>query len=322
MKKILLTGCAGFIGAATTEKLIENGYHVIGIDNLNPYYDVTLKENRLKKLKEKQKFQFYLADISDEKKIKEIFNQEKPNSVLHLAAQAGVRYSIDHPESYIKSNLNGFYVMIETAKQMGVSHFVYASTSSVYGANKKTPFSVSDSTENPLSLYAATKKSNELMAHSYSSIFKMHTTGLRFFTVYGPWGRPDMALFKFTKNILEGRPIDVYNNGNHTRDFTYISDIVEGLLRVIEKGADVSKVYRVYNLGSERPVPLMRYIELIEKFLGKTAEKNYMPLQLGDVESTFADMSEFERDFNFKPKVSTEAGVENFIKWYKEYFKV
>ena len=334
--RILVTGTAGFIGNNLAIKLLERGDHVIGIDNLNDYYDVGLKKARLARIAAHPKFTELRISLEDRTAIAEAFAKYKPQRVVNLAAQAGVRYSIEHPETYIDSNLVGFLHILEGCRHHGVEHLVYASSSSVYGANTAMPFSVHHNVDHPMSLYAATKKANELMAHTYSSLYQLPTTGLRFFTVYGPWGRPDMALFKFTKNILEGKPIDVYNHGNHKRDFTYIDDIVEGVIRTLDKlpapnpdwnsdapdSATSYAPYRIYNIGNNQPVELMRYIEVLEQCLGKKAEKNMLPLQQGDVPATYADIDDLMRDVGFKPNTPIEQGINNFVQWYLEYYKV
>lgn len=330
--KILVTGTAGFIGSHAAQRLLDQGASVIGLDNLNDYYDVSLKEARLKRLTSREGFRFIRADIADTPFIEQFFRDEKPTRVLHLAAQAGVRYSLEFPHAYIQSNVTGFVNILEGCRHTGVEHLVYASSSSVYGGNKKLPFSEHDSVDHPVSLYAATKKANELLAHTYSHLFRIPTTGLRFFTVYGPWGRPDMALFLFTKAILEGRPIDVFNNGKMQRDFTYIDDIVEGIIRVLESPAEPDpdfdplrpdparsdSPYRVFNIGNSAPVELMTYIETLEKCLGRTAEKNYLPLQPGDVPSTEADISELESVTGFVPSTPVSVGIQKFVEWYIE----
>jgi UDP-glucuronate 4-epimerase len=334
--RILVTGTAGFIGNSLAIKLLERGDEVIGIDNLNDYYDVYLKQARLARVADHPKFTDLRISLEDRAAIARAFAEYKPQRVVNLAAQAGVRYSIEHPETYIDSNLVGFLHILEGCRHHGVEHLVYASSSSVYGANTAMPFSVHHNVDHPMSLYAATKKANELMAHTYSSLYQLPTTGLRFFTVYGPWGRPDMALFKFTKNILEGKAIDVFNNGNHRRDFTYIDDIVEGVIRTLDKlpapnpawngdapdSATSYAPYRIYNIGNNQPVELMRYIEVLEQSLGKQAEKNMLPLQQGDVPATYADIDDLMRDVGFKPNTPIEKGIDNFVRWYREYYKV
>jgi UDP-glucuronate 4-epimerase len=333
-QKVLVTGAAGFIGFHLTQKLTHLGYHVIGIDNINDYYDVNLKKSRLEVLQKLTGFTFYQADLTN--KIDDIFKKYQFPYVVNLAAQAGVRYSIINPYAYLESNLHGFLNILEACRHNNVQHLVYASSSSVYGANKSMPFSVHHNVDHPLSLYAASKKSNELMAHTYSTLYNLPTTGLRFFTVYGPYGRPDMALFIFTKAIIEGKPIDVYNEGKMKRDFTYVDDIVESIARLVPHIAKPNPSwngmkpdpatsfapYRVYNIGNNSPVQLMHFIETIEKKLGKKAVKNLMPLQDGDVPETFADVDDLMREVDFKPATSIETGISNFIDWYISYFKV
>jgi len=332
--KILVTGAAGFIGFATSQRLLERGYEVVGLDNLNEYYDVTLKEARLKRLAGHPSFRFVKLDLADAAGVAELFAREKFPRVVHLAAQAGVRYSLENPRAYIDANVTGTLSILEGCRHTGVEHLVYASTSSVYGANTNMPFSVHSIADHPLSLYAASKRANELMAHTYSALFQLPTTGLRFFTVYGPWGRPDMALFLFTRNILEGRPIDVFNNGQHQRDFTYVDDIAEGVVRASEhvarpdsnwdsKAPDpVSSFapFRLYNIGNNRPVQLLRYIELIEEALGRKAIKNFLPLQAGDVPETFADIDDLVRDVGYRPATPVEVGVRKFVDWFCDYY--
>ena len=334
--KVLVTGSAGFIGSALSIRLLDRGDEVIGIDNHNNYYDPKLKEARLKILQNYKNYNHFKIDISDLNEINNIFETYKPQFVINLAAQAGVRYSIENPHIYVESNLVGFVNILEACRNYNVKHFVYASTSSVYGANTKMPFSENDSANHPLSLYAATKKSNKLLAHTYSYLFRLPTTGLRFFTVYGPWGRPDMALFKFTKAIVNNEKIDVFNNGNHTRDFTYIDDIVEGITRVVDNSSKsnnewdsnqpdpaTSKApWKIYNIGSNSPVKLMDYISALEKSLNKKAKINYLPLQPGDVPDTYADVSNLVKNFDYKPKTSVAEGVSNFVNWYKTYFNL
>jgi len=334
LKKILVTGTAGFIGSALALKLLQRGNIVTGIDNHNDYYDPKLKEDRLKTIIDHDNYQHFRVNLSDASSVDQIFKDFKPTVVVNLAAQAGVRYSIENPGVYIESNIVGFSNILESSRFHEVSHLVYASSSSVYGANETMPFSVHNNVDHPLSLYAATKKSNELFAHSYSNLFKLPTTGLRFFTVYGPWGRPDMALFKFTKSILEGRTIQVFNFGNHRRDFTYIDDIVEGIIRVLDKPASADAnwtganpdpgssfvPWRVYNIGNSKPVELMQFIKAIETALGKKANLELLPLQPGDVPDTFADVTNLEDEFNYKPNTSIEDGVNRFIEWYLNYF--
>lgn len=332
--RVLVTGTAGFIGNALALKLLARGDEVIGVDNLNDYYDVNLKKARLARATAHAGFTDVRADLEDRAAIEAAFTQYQPQRVVNLAAQAGVRYSIENPRVYVDSNVVGFLNILEGCRHHGVEHLVYASTSSVYGANTNMPFSVHHNVDHPVSLYAATKKANELMAHTYSHLYGLPTTGLRFFTVYGPWGRPDMALFKFTKNILEGKPIDVYNYGQHKRDFTYIDDIVEGVMRTLDQipqpnpdwsgdapdAASSRAPYRLYNIGNNQPVELMRYIEVIEECLGKKAEKNMLPLQKGDVPATYADIDALMHDVGFKPATPIETGIARFVEWYREYY--
>lgn len=333
---ILVTGAAGFIGFHLSKRLLEEGYEVVGLDNLNPYYDVNLKKARLDILKDFEGFSFAKLDLEDVEGLKELFETHSFEYVVNLAAQAGVRYSLENPFAYTSSNITGFVNILERSKDHQVKHVIYASSSSVYGANTSMPFSVSQNVDHPISLYAATKKANELIAHSYASNFKLPVTGLRFFTVYGPWGRPDMALFIFTKAILEGRPIDVYNNGKMRRDFTFVDDIVEGIFRLlpsIPKPSDkwdsdtpVPNVsfapYALFNIGNNSPVELMDFIKAIEVELGKTAEINFMPLQKGDVPKTFADVDALQNAIGYKPSTNLNKGVKAFIDWYKEYYKI
>ncbi len=335
-KKIIITGSAGFIGYSLCKKLLDRGDMIIGIDNHNDYYDPRIKDARYKKLIEYSNYEHFRVDLVDKDSLEKIFKYNNPHKVVNLAAQAGVRYSIENPLAYINSNILGFTNILENCRYYKIKHLVYASTSSVYGANTKMPFSEHDSANHPLSLYAASKKSNELMAHTYSYLYKIPTTGLRFFTVYGPWGRPDMALFKFTKAILEDKPIDVFNHGKHTRDFTYIDDIVEGVIKTLDDVAienpdwsgekpdpATSKApWRIYNIGNNKPVDLMDYIYALEKSLGKKAKINFLPLQLGDVPDTYANVNELKIKFKYKPSTSVIDGVNNFVKWYKEYFKI
>jgi UDP-glucuronate 4-epimerase len=332
--KYLLTGAAGFIGFHTTQRLLARGHEVLGLDNLNEYYDVTLKQARLAQLQKLPGFRFIKLDLADDAGMRELFAKEKFDRVVHLAAQAGVRYSLEAPHAYIHSNVTGTLNVLEGCRHNGVQHLVYASTSSVYGANTNMPFSVHNIADHPLSLYASTKRANELMAHNYSSLFKLPTTGLRFFTVYGPWGRPDMAFFMFTRKILEGQPIDVFNNGNHKRDFTFVEDIAEGVVRASERPAQPdpkwssnapdpstsNAPYRIYNIGNSSPVPLMRYIEVLEECLGRKATKNFLPLQLGDVPETSADITDLERDVGYRPATPVEVGVRRFVDWFMEYY--
>jgi len=334
--RVLVTGAAGFIGSATAERLLARGDEVVGIDNLNDYYDVSLKQGRLDRIGRHEGFRFHKLDLADRAGIEKLFAEERIDRVVNLAAQAGVRYSIENPHAYVDSNLVGFVNILEGCRHAGVEHLVYASSSSVYGANETMPFSVHDNVDHPLSLYAATKKANELMAHTYSSLYDLPTTGLRFFTVYGPWGRPDMALFKFTKNILAGEPIDVYNYGKHRRDFTYIDDIVEGVIRTLDhvapRNPDWSGAkpdpgssrapWRVYNIGNSKPVELLKYIEVIEQAIGKKAELNLLPLQPGDVPDTYADVDDLMHDVDYRPSTPVEEGVRRFVEWYRDYYGV
>ncbi len=348
--KILITGTAGFIGFHTALKFIKEGFDVIGLDSINDYYDKNLKYARLSETgiekneiqdaklvqsKKYKNYKFIKLQLEDKDEILNLFKTEKFDYVCNLAAQAGVRYSIENPYVYFHSNINGFLNIIEASKRNKIKHLVYASSSSVYGLNKQMPFSVSDNVDHPISLYAATKKSDELIAHAYSHLFKIPTTGLRFFTVYGPWGRPDMALFLFTKAILADEPINVYNNGDMMRDFTYVDDIVEGIFRVVNKPAKANKnwsekktkpesssaPYKIYNIGNGNPIQLMDFIKATEKTLEKTAKKNFLPMQPGDVQKTFADIEKLKQDFDYKPNTNIEKGVAEFIKWYKSYYK-
>jgi UDP-glucuronate 4-epimerase len=332
--KILVTGAAGFIGSHVAQRLLERGYEVVGLDNLNDYYDVTLKQARLARLTPQANFRFVKLDLADVQGMAALFASEKFARVVHLAAQAGVRYSLEDPHAYVRSNVTGTLTVLEGCRHNAVGHLVYASTSSVYGANTNMPFSVHNIADHPLSLYASSKRANELMAHNYSALFGLPTTGLRFFTVYGPWGRPDMALFLFTRNILEGKPIDVFNHGHHRRDFTYVDDIAEGVVRVLERPpkpdpkwrsdapdpASSFAPFRIYNIGNNRPVELMRYIELIEECLGRKAQKNFLPLQLGDVPETCADIDDLVRDVGYRPATPVEVGVKNFVAWFCDYY--
>lgn len=332
--KVLVTGAAGFIGSFVAAKLLERGDEVIGLDNLNDYYDVNLKRARLEKLRAHDQFSFEKLDLADRSGMEQLFRREGLQRVVHLAAQAGVRYSIENPHVYVDSNVVGTLHVLEGCRHHEIEHLVYASTSSVYGANTAMPFSVHQNVDHPLSLYAATKKANELMAHTYSTLYRLPTTGLRFFTVYGPWGRPDMALFLFTRNILAGKPIDVFNFGNHKRDFTYVDDIAEGIVHaldhVAEPNADWSSdapdpgtsraPYRLYNIGNQRPVDLMKYIGLVEECLGMEAEKNMLPLQPGDVPDTWADVEDLVRDVGYRPQTPVEEGVGKFVEWYLSYY--
>lgn len=334
MGSILVTGAAGFIGFHLCQHLLTRGESVIGIDNLNDYYDVRLKEDRLKLLQQHQQFQFAKLDLADRQAIPELFDRHQPEKVAHLGAQAGVRYSLKNPHAYVDSNLVGFTNILEGCRHGGVKHLVFASSSSVYGANSKTPFSVHDNVDRPLSLYAATKKANELMAHTYSHLYGLPTTGLRFFTVYGPWGRPDMALFLFTKAILAGEPINVFNHGKMQRDFTYIDDIITGVVRVLDKIPEPDPnwtdsdpgsshaPYKLYNIGNNQPVELLRFIEVLEACLGMKAQKNMLPMQPGDVPITYADIEDLEKAVGFRPSTPIEVGVERFVAWYRDYFQV
>ncbi|HCC5684860.1 TPA: NAD-dependent epimerase [Staphylococcus aureus] len=332
--KILITGTAGFIGSHLSKKLISQGYEVVGIDNINDYYDVTIKKDRLKSIGT-ENFTFYKINLEDDASMNEIFKNEKPHVVVNLAAQAGVRYSLENPRAYIDSNIVGFTNILECSRHHKVEHLIYASSSSVYGANTSKPFSTSDNIDHPLSLYAATKKSNELMAHTYSHLYNLPTTGLRFFTVYGPWGRPDMALFKFTKAIVNDEAIDVYNHGKMMRDFTYVDDIVEAISRLVQKPAQPNPEwtgdnpdpsssyapYKIYNIGNNSPVRLMEFVEAIENKLGKVAKKDYMDLQPGDVPETYANVDDLYNNIDFKPETTIQDGVNKFVDWYLDYYK-
>ncbi|QIK38243.1 NAD-dependent epimerase [Caldichromatium japonicum] len=334
--KILVTGSAGFIGSALALRLLERGDSVIGVDNLNEYYDVRLKEARLKRTLTFPHYVDVRLDIADGPGLAEVFETYRPQRVIHLAAQAGVRYSLTNPMAYIHSNLVGFANILECCRHHGIEHLVYASSSSVYGANTRLPFSVHANVDHPLSLYAATKKANELMAHTYSHLYALPTTGLRFFTVYGPWGRPDMALFKFTRTILDGKPIQVFNHGRHRRDFTYIDDIVEGVVRVLDRipagdpnwsGVDPNPAssaapYRVYNIGNSQPVELLDYIRVLEACLGRKAQIELLPLQPGDVPDTFADVTDLMRDTGYRPQTPVSVGVARFVEWYRDFYGV
>lgn len=336
MAKILVTGAAGFIGYHTSERLLARGDEVVGLDNVNDYYDPTLKEARLARLAPHAGFRLARMELGNREGVEQLFTSERFDRVIHLAAQAGVRYSLTNPHTYIDSNVVGFLHILEGCRHHGVQHLTYASSSSVYGANTTMPFSVHHNVDHPVSLYAATKKANELMAHTYSHLYALPTTGLRFFTVYGPWGRPDMALFLFTKAILEGQPIDVYNFGKMRRDFTYIDDIVEGVIRTSDHTAESNPAwdsdapdsstsrapYRLYNIGNNNPVELMHLIHTLENALGRTAEKNMMPIQPGDVPATYADVDSLVADVGFAPETSIESGVERFVAWYKDYFNI
>jgi len=332
--KLLVTGAAGFIGFHTAKLLLERGDEVVGLDNLNSYYDPALKEARLEILRSFERFRFIKADLADRSAMQALFRTEGFQRVVHLAAQAGVRYSLENPHAYVHSNIVGFLEVIEGCRHTQVEHLVYASTSSVYGANTRMPFAESQGVDHPLTLYAATKRSNELMAHSYSSLYTLPTTGLRFFTVYGPWGRPDMALFLFTKNILAGHAIDVYNGGDHRRDFTYVDDIVKGVVAAVDHVArpdpnwdsdhpnpsTSNAPFRIYNIGNQTPVPLLRYIDVLEQRLGKKALKNLLPMQLGDLADTWADVETLAHEVGYRPSTDLETGVKHFVEWYLAYY--
>lgn len=325
MKTYLVTGAAGFIGFFLSKALLDKGEQVIGLDNLNDYYEVSLKESRLAILKDYENFQFYRADLADKEAVFAIFKQHFPAVVVNLAAQAGVRYSIENPDAYISSNIEGFFHILEACRHYPVEHLVFASSSSVYGGNKKVPFSTEDQVDKPVSLYAATKKSNELMAYAYSKLYGIPLTGLRFFTVYGPMGRPDMAYYKFAKKIMAGEPIQIYNHGDMRRDFTYIDDIVAGIEKILchppgkdENGA----AYKIYNIGNNKPEKLMDYISVLERCLGKEAKKEFLPMQPGDVYETYADVTDLMRDFDFKPSTTIEEGLSRFAEWFLDYYKV
>ena len=334
--KVLITGTAGFIGSQLALRLLARGDEVVGIDNLNDYYDVSLKEARLSRLHPHKGFTDVRIGIEDKPAMEEVFATHRPDRVINLAAQAGVRYSLENPHSYVESNIVGFMNILEGCRHNDVEHLVYASSSSVYGANTHMPFSIHNNVDHPLSMYAATKKANELMAHTYSHLYGLPTTGLRFFTVYGPWGRPDMALFLFTRKILAGEPIDVFNHGKHRRDFTYIDDIVEGVIRTLDKVAEPNPdwngkhpdpgtsnaPYRLYNIGNNQPVELMHYIKVLEDCLGKKAEMNMLPLQPGDVPDTYADVEDLVKEVGYKPATSVEDGVARFVEWYRDYYQV
>ena len=334
--RVLVTGAAGFIGSALSLRLLARGDEVLGVDNLNDYYDVALKQARLDRLTPHPNFKFTKVSIEDRPALEKAFHAFRPQRVVNLAAQAGVRYSLENPYAYVEANLVGFINILEACRHGKVEHLVYASSSSVYGANRKLPFSVQDPVDHPVSLYAATKKANELMAHTYSHLYGLPTTGLRFFTVYGPWGRPDMALFLFTRKILAGEPIDVFNHGHHTRDFTYVDDIVEGVIRTLDRvpgpdpaydplqpnSATSSAPYRVYNIGNSHPVQLSHYIEVLEDCLGRKAEKNLLPLQPGDVPDTSAEVTELMDDTGYRPDTPVEEGVKRFVEWYRGYYGV
>ena len=333
--KILVTGAAGFIGSALCIRLLQRGDDVIGVDNLNDYYDVQLKQARLNRLFDYTNFTFKKLDIANQAEVQQLFQEQGVNKVMHLAAQAGVRYSITHPDTYINSNIVGFMNILEGCRHHKVEHLAYASSSSIYGANTRMPFSIHDNVDHPVSLYAATKKANELMAHTYSHLYQLPTTGLRFFTVYGPWGRPDMSAVMFTKNIIEGKPINVFNYGNHRRDFTYIDDIIEGVIRVVDKPAQANEAwsgetpdpgtsmapYRIYNIGNNTPVSLLTFIETLERCIGKEAIKHFLPMQPGDVPDTYADVTDLQKEFNYKPATQLSDGLGCFVEWYKDFYK-
>jgi UDP-glucuronate 4-epimerase len=333
---ILVTGAAGFIGFHVSKRLLDRGESVVGVDNLNPYYDPKLKEARLVQLQKSRAFTFIHGDISDTDSVQDLFGEHAIKRVVHLAAQAGVRYSVENPYAYIESNVLGFQNILEGCRHNHIEHLVYASTSSIYGSNTKQPFSEHDPTEHQVSLYAATKKANEAMAHSYAHLYRLPVTGLRFFTVYGPWGRPDMALFKFTRGILADEPIPVYNNGKMIRDFTYVDDVAEGIVRILNvipkpnpdwdgdapDPATSNAPYRIYNIGNNQPVELLTYIAVLEKALGKKAQLEMLPMQPGDVPSTMADVSDLEKATGFRPQTSVETGIANFVKWYREYYRI
>jgi UDP-glucuronate 4-epimerase len=333
-KNILVTGAAGFVGFHLSKRLLALDYHVIGVDNLNDYYDVHLKKDRLRILKKHPHFEFYKLDISNREPLNQIFENNSINIVINLAAQAGVRYSLENPHAYVHSNLDGFINILEACRHYSPEHLIYASSSSVYGANYNIPFSTKDSVDHPVSLYAATKRANELMAHTYSHLFKLPTTGLRFFTVYGPWGRPDMAYYSFTKHILEENPIKVFNNGNLLRDFTYIDDIVEPIIRLLDKPPKYNSnwdkaypnpsssyaPYKIYNLGNNKPVKIMDFIHVLERLIGKKAKIEFLPMQPGDVKETYADISELQTNVGFHPATTIETGLSHFVDWYKKYY--
>ena len=333
-KNILVTGAAGFIGFHLAKRLLALGYHVIGVDNINEYYDVLLKKDRLKILEGNSNFKFFKIDLSNKKKLNQLFKEKQIHIIVNLAAQAGVRYSLDNPHSYVRSNLNGFVNILEACRHYHVEHLIYASSSSVYGANMNIPFSTKDSVDHPISLYAASKKANELMAHTYSHLFQLPTTGLRFFTVYGPWGRPDMAYYSFTRDIMEGNTIKVFNNGNMSRDFTYIDDIVEGIIRLLNsppksnpdwdrenpEPSSSYAPYKVYNIGNNRPIKLLDFIRTLEQLIGKEAKIEFAPMQPGDVKETYADISDLQTDVGFYPTTTIEEGLAHFVDWYKNYY--
>ncbi len=319
---ILITGSAGFIGYHLAKKILKKNIKVFGIDNINNYYDINLKKNRIKDLKKSKKFFFYKIDLSEYKKLNNLVKRNKIKYIIHLAAQAGVRYSIKKPKTYFKSNMEGFFNILEVSKNNNIKHLIYASTSSVYGNTKKFPLSESDNTDHPLSFYAATKKSNEIMAHSYSYIYKLPCTGVRFFTVYGPFGRPDMALFKFTKNIIENRSVELFNKGKHLRDFTYVDDIVEGVFSLIKKQSKKSIPYEIFNIGNGNPKKLIDYLKYIEKNLNRSSSIKKLPLQIGDIIKTHSDIKKLKKFTGYNPKTNINIGVNKFIEWYKDYYKL
>ncbi|MBX3301107.1 MAG: NAD-dependent epimerase [Nitrospira sp.] len=333
---ILVTGAAGFIGFHVAHRLLDRGEHVIGLDNINDYYDVRIKEARLAQLRTRERFNFVKIDLANRQGMRDLFADNTIRRVVHLAAQAGVRYSLVNPHAYTESNIEGFMNILEGSRHGGIEHLVYASSSSVYGGNTRMPFSIHDNVDHPVSLYAASKKANELMAHCYAHLYRLPCTGLRFFTVYGPWGRPDMALFIFTKAILEGRPIDVFNQGKMQRDFTYVDDIVEGIIRTLDHPATANAAWsgekpdpgtssapaRIYNIGNHQPVELLHFIDVLENALGKKAEKRLMPLQPGDVPATYADIDDLTNDVGFKPTTPIEVGIPRFVKWYREFYRI
>lgn len=330
MTKILVTGVAGFIGFHVCQRLLNENRQVVGLDNLNDYYEISLKKDRLRQLKLFHQFEFYYLDIENQEAVSQLFIRYNFDIVIHLAAQAGVRYSLQNPHAYINSNITGFLNILEGCRHTSIKHLIFASSSSVYGANRKIPFSVNDTVDAPVSLYAATKKANELMAHTYSHIYNIPITGLRFFTVYGPWGRPDMAYFSFTKAITEKQPIKIFNQGKMQRDFTYIDDIVEGIIKLIYKSSvpvnstqtSSTPRYKIYNIGNNKPIKLLDFVEALEKCIGVKAEREFLPMQPGDVEVTYADIDDLIQDVGFKPNTSIEVGLRNFVDWYREYYKV
>jgi UDP-glucuronate 4-epimerase len=321
-KCIFVTGCAGFIGFHLTKRLLDDGFYVLGMDNMNDYYDTSLKYDRLKIIMKYPHFQFVKGSIENMELLENLFSQYDFNTVVNLAAQPGVRYSLKNPHKYIQSNVVGFTNILECCKNHKIPHLIYASSSSVYGNNKNAPFSVNDRVDYPISLYAATKRANELMAYTYSHLYNLPTTGLRFFTVYGPWGRPDMAVFKFANAIVKQQPIEIYNYGNMKRDFTYVDDVTESILRLIYRGPSTESSYKIYNIGNNQPVQLNYFIQVLEEHLGKKAIKKLLPMQPGDVPETFADIDELVKDINYKPKVSIEEGIKRFVEWFKDYYKI